>query len=325
MIDFIKSSGINAYIFLIAIAVIILFSAAFITLAAFFFNAKKKNIENGIDDKEITLEVESYLTKRLKKDKPCDKDSIKEDLESSKKTSKTVNRISDVFLGVLFVAFAVLIGFSVSAKAQGDQLWFGDNAMLVIQTDSMETAYKTNDYLKDENGEFNDNDRIKQYTFITITKEQKYIDNIAPYDIVAFKMLQDDGKTYKTIVHRLVKVEYSEEGEPLYTFRGDANPSSMSAERKVSKDLIVGVFQTEGYKGAKSVAFGYFVTYLQSNIGIIVVAVAFLLMFIYSIMSDRIMIPYDARFEYIVLEKGEAIAEIKSKELQEKKNQKKAG
>ena len=323
--EFIKSSGINAYIFLIAILVIVLFGAAFIILAAFFFNAKKKNIENGLDDKEITSDVERYITKRLKRNKACDLRSIDKDLKSTKKQNRTINRTTNIILAALFAMFTVLIVFALTSKAQGDQLWFGNTAMLVIQTDSMETAYKNNEYLKDENGNFNEKDRIKQYSFITISKEQKYIDNIAPYDVVAFKFLQDQGDSYVTVVHRLIKIEYDENGEALYTFRGDANTQSYASETRIKKDLIIGVYQTEGYKGAKNVAFGFFVTYLQSNIGIIVVVVAFVVMGIYSVLNDRLSIPYDERFEYLISQEGEAIAFNKSKELHMKENHKKKG
>ncbi len=319
----IRSSGINLFILLIAIFVIILFAAAFIILAAFFFVAKRKNIENGLDDDEIKNDVAYFLRRRLLKNKSNKLEDINNDINKDKQRLKIINLVSDYLIGLFFVFFVVMIGVSLSIKSQGDQMWLGDNAVLIIQTSSMETAYKGNTYLFDEEGKLNPDDRIEQYSYISISKDEKLLANIKPFDVVAFKMKKDsNGGGYITIVHRLIYVDKDENGEPLYTFRGDANASSLTGELKVRKEMLLGVHQTEGYKGSKNVAFGYFISYMQSNIGIIIVIVSFLMMGIYAFLFERLNKPYSLRFLYILSEEGNEIS-LKQSLLIENEKQRK--
>ncbi len=312
---FIRSSGINLYILLIAILVIILFSAAFIILAAFFFHEKKRSLEYGLDDELIRESASKYIYKRLKKNKSTSFVDIDKEIKANKRTNRIISIVSDGLIALLFVYFTIMIGVSLSIKASGDQMWLGDKAVLVIQTDSMERAYKGNTYLLDENGKPNEADRIPQFAYISISNKEEYINNIKPFDVVAFKMQKDsNGGNYVTIVHRLIYVEYDENNEPLYTFRGDANSSSLTGEIKVKKDLIVGVHQSEHFHGEKNLAFGYFISYMQSNIGIIIVFVAFVMMGLYSFLLDRLNKPYNHRFMLILEKDIEAIC-IEQKEV----------
>ena len=128
-------------------------------------------------------------------------------------------------------------------------------------------------------------------------------------------MLSSDNKTYITIVHRLIEVTYDGEGNPLYTFRGDANPKSMSGEFQISKDKIIGVYETDGYKGTKNLALGYAICYLQSNIGIIILVITFMLLLIYSILVEKLFVIYDQRYnELLVIKLGQIMDEINIEE-----------
>ena len=306
--------NISDYVYIVGIVVILLFAIAFITLAIFFFNSKKKNIIHSLEDEEIQSEVDHDVEKLIKKNKT--NESIIEHYKKKQKRSKMRGKIGASVIALIYVVVVILIGFSVSVKRNNQQMWFGNTAMLVIETDSMSQAYKGNTYLKDYEmmGEEN---RIAQYSFITITKERKYIDNIKPFDVVAFKMLSSDNKTYITIVHRLIEVTYDSEGNPLYTFRGDANVKSMAGEYQIKKDMIVGVYETDGYKGAKNLPLGYAICYFQSNIGIIILVIAFMLMLIYSILAEKLFFIYDTRYnELLLIKLNQVEEEIKVEEAQ---------
>ena len=177
-------------------------------------------------------------------------------------------------------------------------LWMGGDKKVVYEITRPSTGYEVS--LLDENGNLNEDDRIKQYTLITISKDQNYVNNIKPFDVVAFKM-KSTNDNYLTVIHRLINVDYDEHNEPLYTFRGDANPSSMAGEIKVKKNMIVGVFQTNGYQGKKNVPLGYIVGYLRSSIGMIVVITAFFLLIIYTALFDRILEVYNARYNLVLI------------------------
>lgn len=289
--------SVSDYVYIVGIIVILFFAIAFITLAIFFFNSKKRTIIHKIDDEEIQLEIEQDVKKISKKNQS--NEDIAAYYKKKEKKNKIIGRISTSVITGLYIAVIAFIAFSVSVKKNNQQMWFGNTAMLVIETDSMSQVYKGNTYLQDAE-KISDENRIAQYSFITITKEEQYIDNIQPFDIVAFQMLSNDNKTYITVVHRLIEVTYNAEGEPLYTFRGDANPKSMAGEFQIKKDRIVGVYETEGYKGIKSLALGYAICYLQSNIGIIISVIAFMLMLIYSILVEKLFGVYDQRYHELL-------------------------
>lgn len=307
--------NVSDYVYIIGLVVILLFATAFITLAIFFFNSKKKVISHNLEDEEIQQEVDRDVQKLIKKNKT--NENIITYYKKKQKRSKIFGKIWSGIIAFIYIAVVGLIGFSVVVKKNNQQMWFGNTAMLVIQTDSMATVYKGNTYLDDE-GKTGDADRIAQYSFITITKEEKYLDNIKPFDVVAFKMLSSDNKTYITIVHRLIDVTYDSEGNPLYTFRGDANPRSMSGEYQIKKDMIVGVYETDGYKGTKNLPLGYAISYFQSNIGMIILVIAFMLMLIYSILVEKLFFVYNQRYnELLVLALNNVQEEQKEIESQE--------
>ena len=305
--------NISDYVYIVGIVVILLFAIAFITLAIFFFNAKKKNITHSLEDEDIKLEIEEDLKKIAKKNKS--NEDIIAYYRKKQKKDKLFGKIGASIVTMLYIAVVALIGFSVSVKKNNQQMWFGNTAMLIIETDSMSQVYKGNTYLTNDN-KLGEENRIAQYSFITITKDRKYIDNIKPFDVVAFKMLSSDNKTYLTVVHRLIEVTYDLDGNPLYTFRGDANPKSMAGEFQISKDMIVGVYETDGYKGAKNLALGYTICYLQSNIGIIILVITFMLLLIYSILVEKLFVIYDQRYnELLIVKLGQFADEIQSEEL----------
>lgn len=55
--------SVSDYVYIVGIIVILFFAIAFITLAIFFFNSKKRTIIHKIDDEEIQLEIEQDVKK----------------------------------------------------------------------------------------------------------------------------------------------------------------------------------------------------------------------------------------------------------------------
>lgn len=284
----------------IAVIVILLVAISFIMLSTFYFDAQKKLIENKLEDKEILEEIEISINKVKKR---CKTNlEIRNYFYKKQRNKKEKGNIFSYSFSVLFFLIVVLFGFvtatSMNTKTMIDnnQFWIGDTALLVIQTDSMASAYRGNTYLKDENGSIDDEDRIPQYCLISISKNEDYINSIQLNDIVAFQMISDDNETYITVVHRLIKITYDDNNEPLYTFRGDSNNSSMVNETDVKKDMIIGVFETDNYKGFKNLFLGYFISYIESNLGITMSIIAILLFIIYGVLYDKLKIVYDNRY-----------------------------
>ena len=302
----------NLVVFIVSVCVIAFFAIAFIILAVFYFNTKKKSIIHKIDDDEIEKEINEDITKLNKKNK--NNESLKSVFERKKEKDKIVSRRTNTLLAIFYVTILFLLGTFAFVKNQNQQMWFGDSSFLVIETGSMATVNSKNDYLKDKNGEFNDDDRIAQFSFITINRNEKFINELKPLDIVAFNMYSSEENKNIIVVHRLINISY-DNGKPLYTFRGDANQSSMVGEINVTKDRIVGVFKSTNYQGAKSFGFGYFVYYLQSSFGMIVILIDFVLLFVYTMLCDNIFEIYDNRYMEIVNEKY-LLNESESKEHQ---------
>ena len=85
----------------------------------------------------------------------------------------------------------------------------------------------------------------------------------------------------KIIVHRVYSIG-EKDGHKLFTFRGDANPASMSGEINVTSDRIVGVF--DGYQNQ---VLGSIVIYIQSGTGLIsVFAIAIMIESILDLLKD---------------------------------------
>lgn len=287
-------SSVAIFASIIGVVVVMFVAVAYISLTLFFFEAQKKLVENSLEDDEVKGSVRRELSKH--KEGRCKSRYLAwKHLSQKNKDCEIMSALAGTLICVVCVLIGAFVGFSNAVDGDDGHIWIGDTAGVTIKTQSMQTANITNAYLKDENGKLNDDDRIPQYSFITISKKQKYIDEIGLYDVVAFKMPSDDGKSEITVIHRLINIEYDESGNPLYTFRGDANPSSMAGELKIGRDRIVGVFKTQNYNGAKCVVFGWFVSYLQSSFGIMMLTIAVMLMIICGTLLDRLGTVYKDR------------------------------
>lgn len=283
--------GLSTLVLIVSAISLVCFAIVYICIFSFYYFNRKKCIENKLEDNEVIKildkDVEKYDKKKNKKL------SFIETYYKRKKRKKVGNIISNSIVGIFLV---VLIGFFVWATVMksNDQItYFGDKTYLVVQTSSMASINDNNKYLKDGSIDSKDrmNTRISQYAFIGIDKF-KSEDQIKVYDIVAFRM--DD----KIIVHRVYSIGEEKDGHKLFTFRGDANPASMSGEINVTSDRIVGVF--DGYQNQ---VLGSIVIYIQSGTGLISVFAIAIVLMVYIFYYDRIDLRLTDRYEALMKER----------------------
>lgn len=283
--------GLSTLVLIVSAISLVCFAIVYICIFSFYYFNRKKCIENKLEDNEVIKildkDVEKYDKKKNKKL------SFIETYYKRKKRKQVGNIISNSIVGIFLVA---LIGFFVWAtvmKSNDQTTYFGDKTYLVIQTSSMASINENNKYLKDGSIDSKDkmNTRISQYAFIGIDKF-KSEDQIKVYDIVAFRM--DD----KIIVHRVYSIGEEKDGHKLFTFRGDANPASMSGEINVTSDRIVGVF--DGYQNQ---VLGSIVIYIQSGTGLISVFAIAIVLMVYIFYYDRIDLRLTERYEALMKER----------------------
>lgn len=283
--------GLSTLVLIVSAISLVCFAIVYICIFSFYYFNRKKCIENKLEDNEVIKildkDIEKYDKKKNKKL------SFIDTYYKRKKRKKVGNIISNSIVGIFLV---VLIGFFVWATVMksNDQItYFGDKTYLVVQTSSMSSINDNNKYLKDGSIDSKDkmNTRISQYAFIGIDKF-KSEDQIKVYDIVAFRM--DD----KIIVHRVYSIGEEKDGHKLFTFRGDANPASMSGEINVTSDRIVGVF--DGYQNQ---VLGSIVIYIQSGTGLISVFAIAIVLMVYIFYYDRIDIRLTERYEALMKER----------------------
>lgn len=283
--------GLSTLVLIVSAISLVCFAIVYICIFSFYYFNRKKCIENKLEDNEVIKildkDVEKYDKKKNKKL------SFVDTYYKRKKRKKVGNIISNSIVGIFLVA---LIGFFVWAtvmKSNDQTTYFGDKTYLVIQTSSMASINDNNKYLKDGSIDSKDrmNTRISQYAFIGIDKF-KSEDQIKVYDIVAFRM--DD----KIIVHRVYSIGEEKDGHKLFTFRGDANPASMSGEINVTSDRIVGIF--DGYQNQ---ILGSIVIYIQSGTGLISVFAIAIVLMVYIFYYDRIDLRLTERYEALMKER----------------------
>ncbi len=208
---------------------------------------------------------------------------IERDDEKTKR-HKRFTRIFSVFLYVILFAF---IGVIILYKANHDAFYIGNTTYLVIQTGSMETVNKTNDYIEKNNL----NDQIEQFSMIGIDKIKT--EDIKLYDILAFKNSKNE-----TIVHRVININVKD-GNYSFTFRGDANTGSSTDEIGVTSDKIIGK-----YNGFQNYGLGVATTYFKSSAGIVALSSAVVFVFAFDISEDLIDKEYKRRYRVVAFDYG---------------------
>ena len=278
-------------IYIVCMVVVVLFAIAFIGISALYFNSKKRLYVAKVEDPKIEVTVKKDL-KHLQK-KYGEPKAIALGINKKKKREKKASNVLSGFLIAFYVILLGLVAFAAVEQQAGGQLFMGDTAMLVIHTESMSEVYRSNKNELSNHNLLGEENRIERYSFITLKKVTSE-EELVPYKVYAFKMdSKEEGKTI-TIVHRLLDIT-EKDGKKTFTFRGDANPSSMTGEIGIGFDQIVGE-----WTGNKNLTLGMFIIYLQSGIGIITLLTAFMLLIIYSILYTKSTDQYEIRYEAIL-------------------------
>lgn len=293
-------------IIILAAIILVTFSFAFISTYYFFYVEKRKVITKGLDDKEIEDDIESKRKKFFKKKENKFK-SFKEDYFAKKHSTNKVSRVLNIVFSVILVAFTIFLSISYVNVKNNNLTFINNGTVLVIQTTSMEKGNDFNTYL--ERNKSNEdkykyiNTRFERYSLIGITKYEEGKTNLNLYDIVAYKV--DDT----IIVHRLISIRYDQStNQKLYTFRGDANSASLVGETNITSENFIGV-----YNGYKNVGLGYFVAFLQSEVGLITLIVLVISIVCYQLFDDKINSTYKNRFEELLMKLQEEIKKPEKK------------
>ena len=300
------SQAIESISLAVSITVIVLLFITLTSLFYIYYRYYRKCIDNTLEDDPINKELRSEHKKYFneadvviadetltKEEKHQKIEKFSEYLYKRRKTTKVVNGLVNALLIIFALLVLGITGFSLYARASGESFPLGDVQYVIIQTGSMETKNEDNTYLYD-----NDlNNQIEALSLIGIEKVTNE-DQLELYDIVAY--YNDEGKM---IVHRIVKIEV-EDNQTLYTLRGDANTYSDPQEIDLTFSEIVGK-----YNGFQNFPLGISLNYLRSNIGIITLSLAILLIVIYNIFDSILLKRIDERKKVIVVYIEEEIDE----------------
>ena len=127
----------------------------------------------------------------------------------------------------------------------------GNQGILVVASGSMSEKNEANGYLIENNL----NNQFNTYDTIVI-KKVRYESDLALYDVIAF--VDSEGKT---VIHRIIDIEFGTDGRIHYETRGDSNNASDKFRPCI--DDIQGK-----YTGKKIPVIGMFALFMQSPIGI---------------------------------------------------------
>lgn len=164
--------------------------------------------------------------------------------------------LGDALLGVLLLAF----GFSLYARASGNEPMIGGKEVLMVASGSMSEKNAANAYLEENNL----TNQFDTYDLIGISRYASP-EEVALYDVVAYK-----SPSGVTVVHRVIEIA-EEDGETVYLTRGDSNNASDNNgaiyEGYLHYSSIVGHY--DGWRWRK---IGVVISFLQNSEGWLTVA-----------------------------------------------------
>lgn len=260
----------------VAITVICLLFLSFVGLFGLYYKYFRKVVDRGLEDHYILRDmvrknrrffVDAEKSYRDEGSSP----SFSAHVAAGRTKTRIAKIVSNTVIIGFYLAFVALMIGAVSIRVQGDNFWVGDNSYLVIRTGSMEEAHSSNTYIEENNLD----DQITAYSLIQIRE-------VAPEDMELYKVYAFEANN-TVVVHRLISMGADEDGEMRYAFRGDANASSGSYEVSVPFSAVIGE-----YTGWNSFGLGLFVNYAQSEIGIITIALALILLGCYDVLDALI-------------------------------------
>ena len=189
-----------------------------------------------------------------KKDIELIDEAIYDNLAHVKKRREIIKTIKSIGFYGLMIIMIPIFAFSLLNKFSGNVTMLGNQGILVVASGSMSEKNEANGYLIENNL----NNQFNTYDTIVI-KKVRYESDLALYDVIAF--VDSEGKT---VIHRIIDIEFGTDGRIHYETRGDSNNAS-DKFRPCINDI-------QGkYTGKKIPIIGMFVLFMQSPIGIITV------------------------------------------------------
>lgn len=180
---------------------------------------------------------------------------------------KIVNIIIDILVVFILLISAIILTLSLTSQDTGTPNIFG-YTLNTIQTASMEPEMYAGD--------------------LVIGRTTPDEDDYSVGDIVFFQssVYSEEEQTEILAVkcHRIVKTK-EEDCETVYLTKGDNNPvSDIETDGWLTSDKILGIYETEGYKGTKIEGFGSVIDFLQTFWGFFfVIVLPMILFFIYEL------------------------------------------
>lgn len=268
----------SVFSMIITIIVILSMTVAFILMFLLYSSSKRKVIELGGEDNELIEKIEKDYQKYQEK---CESSPTAIDfVERKKKKEKMFRILTDVVSWVIIFFILCFTCVALAFRIQGQQFYFGNTTLLSIQTGSMSEKNIDHKYYDEL-----PNNQIQQYDMVGISKVEET--DLKLYDIIAFK---HEGVVY---VHRIVQI-LEVDGKRVYTTQGDANTGSFPFETEITFDQILGK-----YNGFHNQSLGVFLIYLQSEVGIIALVFAMILLIVIDLSETYMARCYKKRSEYL--------------------------
>ncbi len=265
-------------VFFVSLIVVIVLAITFALLFFLYSLYKRKHIKYGHEDENILKELKKKY--HIKDD---DKETkIVDCINKEEKKSNILWYVEKITSGILLVLLMLVIGFLFTYQVNNNVFFVGNSGCLVIQTGSMEEVYEGNVYIKDNNL----TNQIEQFSMIGVDKVNAK--DIALYDVVAFKNTNGD-----IIVHRVVNIT-NNNGQYLFTLKGDANTASNVWETAVKESQIIG-----RYNGFQNYGLGLATTYLKSNSGVLALISATIFIITFEGSEEYIDREYKQRRLYV--------------------------
>ncbi|MBR1581715.1 MAG: hypothetical protein IJ656_01650 [Bacilli bacterium] len=250
------------------------FSAVFTVLFRSYNLTAIKDVKEGREDLEI---INSVFIKEKENQKP---------------RTKGMKIAGRVVYYSLYAIVILIFAFSLYSRINSNAMIFGDKGLLVIGSDSMSEVNKENTDIK-EAGVTN---QFDTYDILGLTK-YKSISEVKLYDVVAYK-----AKDGRTIVHRIISLDHTEDGDIKVITRGDkyTTKDSEAATALYSGDYLTYKDLIGYYDGFRMKALGSFVIFLQSNSGIITVVSVAYCVFMFDHYKNKLDKTIDDRTNQII-------------------------
>ena len=180
---------------------------------------------------------------------------------------KVINVFIDLLVICILIVSACILTLSLTSQDTGSPNIFG-YTLNTIQTASMEPEMYAGD--------------------LVIGRTTPDADNYSVGDIVFFQSSvfneEEQIEVLAVKCHRIIRVK-EEAGETKYLTKGDNNEvSDIETDGWLTSDKILGIYETEGYKGTKIEGFGSVIDFLQSFWGFFfVIVLPMILFFIYEL------------------------------------------